>query len=370
MNFDFSDDQKLLQTASRDYLEDNARLDVNRQVLESGKSMSTPLWEGAAQMGWLGVVIPLEYGGAGFGYLELVLVAEEIGRSLAPIPFSTSAAAAEAVLRGGRDDQKSAYLGDFADGSRIGTLALAEGRGALRENAVQSTYSHGTISGRKLAVSDGMGANTAVVAARSGRGVSLALVDLTAQGVSRLATDSIDPTRQCAEITFENAPAELLGEEGRGWPLLQSVLDRTAIIQAFEQVGGAQRAFEITKEHILGRFAFGRQIGSFQAIKHRMSELYGAIGLARSNCFYGAWALANDAGDLGIAAATARVSPSDAFNLAAVEMIQMHGGVGFTWEYDCHMFYRRAQHLGLMLGSASEWRDKLVERLTDQIIAA
>ena len=364
MNFDFSDDQKLLQTASRDYLEDNAQLSVNRQVLESGGGYSSDLWAGAAEMGWLGAVIPEEFGGAGFGYLELVLIAEEIGRAVAPIPFTSSVGAVEAILLAGNSEQQADLLSSFADGSRIGTLALAEGRGVVREDNIQTSYRNGTVSGTKVAVSDGTIANTAVVAARSESGVSLAVVNLDGPGVARNEAVSIDPTRQCAQLTFENAEAQLLGEEGQGWGILQTVLDRTAAIQAFEQVGGAQRAMEITTEQILGRYAFGRQIASFQAIKHRMAELYAAIELARSNAYYAAWALANDADDLGIAAATARVSASDAFNLSSQEMIQMHGGVGFTWEYDCHMFYRRAQHLGLMLGSASEWRDKLVDRLS------
>jgi alkylation response protein AidB-like acyl-CoA dehydrogenase len=367
MNFDFSDDQKLLQTATRDYLDDNASLSVNRAVLEDASvSMNTSLWEGAAEMGWLGAVIPEEFGGAGFGYLEMVLIAEEIGRSLAPIPFSSSHIAAEAILKYGRRDQHSALLPGFADGSKIGTVALAEGSGVVRADNVKTTYRNGTVSGRKVAVSDGLCATHALVAATSGSGNAMVLVDLAGAGVVRDATESIDPTRQCATLSFDNAKGELIGDEDNGWQQLQDVLDRGAVVQAFEQVGGAARAMEITKAQILERYAFGRQIGSFQAIKHRMADLYAAIEIARSNCFYGAWALANDADDLGLAAATARVSASDAFNLAAQEMIQLHGGVGFTWEYDCHMFYRRAQHLGLMLGAANEWRDKLVDHLAAQ----
>lgn len=369
MNFDFSDDQRLLQTASRDYLDEQANLSVNREVMESNSAYSPKLWSGAAEMGWLGAVIPEDYGGAGFSYLELVLIAEEIGRALTPIPFSSSMTAAEAILLAGNAEQKANTLPGFADGTRIGTLALAEGPGVLRKDGLRTTYRNGSISGTKVAVSDGTVANTAIVAARSDAGASLALVELDDPGVTRNPTESIDPTRQCAELTFENVKAQLLGEEGQGWGLLRTVLDRAAVVQAFEQVGGAQRAMDITKEQILSRYAFGRQIASFQAIKHRMAELYASIELARSNAYFGAWALANDSSDLGIAAATARVSASDAFNLAAQEMIQMHGGVGFTWEYDCHMFYRRAQHLGLMLGSTSEWRDKLVSRLAAQMAA-
>ena len=217
--------------------------------------------------------------------------------------------------------------------------------------------------GKKIAVQDGNVATFALVAARSGNGVTLALADLTGPGVKRSAVESIDPTRSAADVTFDGAAAEPLGDEGRGWELLERVLDRAAVLQAFEQLGGAERAFEITREFTLGRYAFGRPVASFQAIKHRLADLWVAIELARSNAYYGAWALAGDEPELPIAACGARVSATDAFDLAATEMVQMHGGVGFTWEYDCHLFYRRSKLLGLALGSGREWRDKLIRRI-------
>jgi acyl-CoA dehydrogenase len=173
----------------------------------------------------------------------------------------------------------------------------------------------------------------------------------------------VDPTRSHAKLTFEGAPAERLGAPGQGWALLQRLLDRAAVLVAFEQVGGAQAALEMARDYALGRFAFGRPIASFQAVKHKMADMYVAIELARSNAYYGAWALSTDAPELPIAAAAARVSATEAFYLSAKECIQIHGGMGFTWEFDCHMYYRRAKLLALSLGSARRWKHELVARI-------
>jgi len=212
-------------------------------------------------------------------------------------------------------------------------------------------------------VPDGAAADTAIVLAKTGGSTSLVIVDLAADGVTRTVQRSIDPTRASATLEFAGAPAELLGGQGEGAALAQRVLDRAAIITAWEQVGGAQRAFDVTQEFTIGRYAFGRPIASFQAIRHRLADQYVDIELARSNCYYGAWALETNADELPIAACNARVSATRVGELTGVEMIQMHGGVGYTWEYDCHMFYRRAKHLGLVLGSADEWRERLIQQL-------
>jgi len=364
MNLDFSEDQKLLQKTARDFLSERAPLQVDRDVLEGGSHWNAELWKAAAEMGWQGAAIPEEYGGAGFGYLELVLIAQEIGRALAPIPFGPSVyIATEAILLAGQDQQRKKWLPALANGSAVGTLALAEGPGFPSQQSLKATLSGGKLTGKKIGVPDGNVATFAVVVARSGAGISLALVDLAGPGVTRTATESIDPTRASAELTFKDAPAELLGDEGRGWELLEKVLDRAAVLQAFEQLGGAERAFEMTREFTMGRYAFGRPIGSFQALKHRMADLYVAIELAKSNCFWAVWALSTDNAELALSAPAARVSATEAFDLAAVEMVQMHGGVGFTWEYDCHLFYRRAKHLAVALGSPAHWREKLVQRL-------
>ena len=369
MNFDFSEEQQLLRATARDYLDDRASLQLARSVLESEEAMSRELWDGAGEMGWLGAVIPESWGGGGFGHAELVLIAEELGRALAPIPFVTSAAVAEAILIAGTDEQKRRYLPGFASGARIGTLALAEARGVVRPESVAVQHRDGRLIGTKVAVPDGAAANLALVLARTGSG-GLALVLADLEHAERTASESIDPSRPSAGFRFDGAPAERLGEEdGDGWSLLRRVLDRAAVLQSFEQLGGAQRAFDLTREQILDRYAFGRPIGSFQAIKHRMADLYAALEIARSNCYFAAWALANDDPGLPLAACSARVAATEACTAASVEMVQLFGGAGFTWELDCHLFYRRAQHLALALGPIAEWRDRLVDCLASEFDA-
>jgi len=364
MNFDFSEEQKLLQKTARDYLESNAPLSVCRAVLESKETHSAELWKGAAEMGWLGAAVPEEYGGAGFGHLELALIAEEVGRALAPIPLASSVyLATEALLEAGSDEQKKRWLPRLATGETIGCFALAERPGRVSESGVQVKLQGGKLDGTKLPVLDGDVAGLAVVAARDGKGVTLVLADLDDKTVTKEGLRSIDPSRSQGRLRFRNTPVEVLGKPGQGWALAQQILDRAAVLLAFEQVGTASRAFEITKDYTMGRYAFGRPIASFQALKHRLADLYVAIELARSNAYFGAWALENRSPELAAAACGARVSASDACELAGTEMIQMHGGVGYTWEYDCHLFYRRAKLLGLALGSADDWREKLIQRL-------
>jgi alkylation response protein AidB-like acyl-CoA dehydrogenase len=220
------------------------------------------------------------------------------------------------------------------------------------------------VSGTKVPVADGDVADFAVVVAAHGDGrAGLFLVDLTASGVTRASVATVDPTRSHARLVLDSVPGELLGAPGQGWPLTERLLDRAAVLVAFEQLGGAQAALEMAREYALGRFAFGRQIASFQAIKHKLADMYVGVELARSNAYYGAWALTKDAPELPVAAAAARVAASEAYYQAAKENIQIHGGMGFTWEFDCHLHYRRAKLTGLTLGSARRWKDLLVTRL-------
>lgn len=364
MNFDFSEDQKLLQQTVRDYLTEKSPLSLCREVLESNAPYAPDLWQGAAELGWLGTAIDERYGGAGFGYLELVLIAEEIGRALAPIPFSSTLyGPAEAIRLAGSDDQKSRYLAKIAAGELIAALAFSEAAGQNDVESATTTLQGGKVTGTKLPVIDGGAADTALVAARSDAGLSLALVDLTGEGVTREPLESIDPSRPLARLSFDDAPAELLGGEGEGAALASNVLDRAAALMAFEQLGSATRVLELTREFVMDRYAFGRPIASFQAIKHRLADLWCEIELARSNCYWAAWALANDDSELALAACSARISATKALDLATVEMIQLYGGVGYTWEYDCHLFYRRSRLLGAALGGTSAWRDRLVGRV-------
>jgi alkylation response protein AidB-like acyl-CoA dehydrogenase len=364
VNFDFSEDQKLLQKTARDFLEEHSPLSVCRAVLESDQLYARDLWKSAAELGWLGTSIPEEYGGAGFGYLELAVIAEEVGRALAPIPFSSSVyLATEALLLAGSPEQRQRYLPQLAAGESIGTLALSEKPGQNATEGVETRFENGRLTGTKQFVPDGSVADFAVVAARTGQGVSLVLADLGGDGVEAQALSSFDPSRSSARLCFDGAPAERLGGEGEGVALAEQLLDRAAVLMAFEQLGGAARAFEITKDFTLGRYAFGRPIASFQVLKHRLADLWCDIELTRSNCYYGAWALSNDDLELGVAACIARIAACDTFSSSSEEMIQMHGGVGYTWEYDCHLFYRRARWLSAALGNPSSWKHRLIDRL-------
>jgi hypothetical protein len=320
-------------------------------------------------MGFLGVAIPEEFGGAGAGHLELCVIAEEMGRALAPVPFSSTVyLAAEAILLAGSDAQKHKWLPAIASGDAIGTLALFEGKGNPSPRNVKLTATGGSLNGVKKPVPDGAIADFAIVAARTGSSgrdsdISLFLVDLKAGGVEARTLTNLDPSRNQAELTFGNCKAEPLGAAGEGWSFLTQVLDRAAVLMAFEQVGGADRALEMGRDYALDRIAFGRPIGSFQAVKHMLADMYVSATLARSNCYYGAWALSTNASELPEAAAAARISATQAFQHCAKNNIQVHGGMGFTWEFDCHMYYRRANASALGLGSLSYWEDALIERM-------
>ncbi len=369
MNFDFSDDQKLLQQTARDYLAAHSPLSTCREILESDAPYAAALWKGAAEMGWQGAVIPEEFGGAGFGHLELAMIAYEVGRALAPIPFGPSVfVATEAILRHGSAAQKSAWLPKLANGSAIGTFAFTEKPGQNAAEAIAASVKDGKLSGVKLPVADGDVANLAVVAAKENGETGLYLVDLAGSGIERKTLESFDPSRSQATIRFDGARCEKLA--GADANAIARLLDRAAVLTAFEQIGGADRALEITRAFIVGRYAFGKPIAANQAIKHRMADLWCEIEIARSNAYYAAWALANEDAELPVAACLARIAAADAFEKTTIEMIEFHGGVGYTWEYDCHLFYRRAKQLAGLLGTPKYWKNLLIDRLSTKKGAA
>src|SRR5216684_2349607 len=331
MNFDFSDEQKQLRDEARKFLAEKCPPKAVRVVLDGKEPYDRELWKGLAEMGFLGVAIPEEFGGAGAGHLELCVIAEEMGRALAPVPFSSTVyLAAEAILLAGSEAQKQKWLPLIASGAAVGTLALFEGKGNPSPQAIKLSASGGSLNGVKKPVPDGTNA---------------------------------DPSRGQAELTFKNCKAEPLGAANEGWSIVSQVLDRAAVLMAFEQVGGADRALEMGRDYALDRIAFGRPIGSFQAVKHMLADMYVSATLARSNCYYGAWALSTNASELPEAAAAARISATQAFQHCAKNNIQVHGGMGFTWEFDCHMYYRRANATALGLGSLSYWEDALIDRM-------
>lgn len=371
MDFDFSDEQKFLKSEARKFLEARCPINVVRAVLDDPeRPYDSALWDEIAKQGWLGAAIGEEYGGLGLSGLELCVIAEELGRSLAPIPFSSTVYfVAEALKLAGSDAQKSEWLPKIAGGKVIGCFATVERPGVLTESNIHARVDGNRLNGVKIPVTDGDVANLAVVAAKAGGRASLYLAEMASPGVTRERLDTLDPTRSVARLTFNDVPVEPLGEADDGLALAETVLNRAAVLLAFEQVGGADRALDMAKEYALGRYAFGRPIGSYQAIKHKLADIYIKNELARSNAYYGAWALDSGGAELPVAAAAARISACDAFWFAAKENLQTHGGMGFTWDVDCHLFYRRAQQLGLVAGGAKAWKERLVTQLERRNVA-
>lgn len=365
MNFDFPDELKMLREEARGFLTEKCPRSVPRRVLDSDEPYDRGLWLEMAALGWTGASVPEAYGGSGLGALAVCVLAEELGAAIAPVPFSSSVyGAVAALLAGGSEEQKVRHLPTLADGSRIGCVALADRLGVQDYAQPLARLSgDGRITGTKLAVPDGDIADLAIVTAQdSTRGAALVLVDLSGTGVRRETVKTFDPTRSHATLHFDGAKAEVLAGL-RGAAGIRKLIDRMAAYMAFEQVGGAQACLDMARDYAMERYAFGRPIGSFQAIKHKLADIYVAVEIARSNAYYGAWALSTDAAELPLAASVARIAASDAGWLAAKENVQVHGGMGYTWEGDAQLYYRRAKLLGLTLGSTREWKRRLTGEL-------
>lgn len=368
MNFDFNEDQEMLRSEARKFLEARCPASKVRAVVEdSGKGYDTELWQELVEQGWTALAIPEEFGGLGMSRTDLCVLAEELGRALAPVPFaSTVYLLAEALKIAGTPQQKE-KLAQIASGECIGCLAISEGPGEASRDRTEARFEDGRLNGTKHPVIDAMAATDALVLAKDAQGkASLYLVALDQSGVSRSALETIDPSRDLGRIVFENAIAEPIGDH----TLLDRLLDGAAVLLAFEQVGGADRSLELATDFAKERFAFGRAIGSYQAIKHKLADAYVNNQIARSNAYYGIWALDAGSRELPTAAAAARVAGCHAFWYAARESIQAHGGIGFTWEADQHLFYRRALQLDIAVGSARQWQERLYSAVEAQTMEA
>ena len=364
MNLDFSDDQKFLQDEAKKFFEKEGGLSNARSVMDNSLEGDKELWQKIVELGWTGIRIPEAYEGLGLGHLELCVIAEELGRSLAPVPFSSSVYFfTEALIKYGSEEIKSELLPNLVSGEVVGTYGIAEDMHQATESNLSVSVASDKINGNKIAVPDAGMASHMIVVVKSSAGTDLRLVDLDDASVTVTQQKNLDTSRAFFKVEFKDTPSKLIGESGNGWTYIQHLLDQAAVLFAFEQVGGSQAALDMAKAYSLERFAFGRQIGSYQAIKHKLADMYIAVTLAKSNCYYGAWALSSESAELPLAAATARVSATKAFQLCSKENIQTHGGNGFTWEYDCHLFYKRSKVLSVLLGSEATWKEKLVTNL-------
>lgn len=372
MNFEFSEEQLMLREQARGFLSQHCPPTRVRDVFDGEHDYDAALWTSIAEMGWTATAIPEAYGGLGLGYYELAVIAEELGRAVAPVPFSSSVyLASEALIAFGSESQKQRWLPGLASGEIIATLAHAEGAGQTTAKSLTASFASDTLSGVKKPVADGIAANLAIVTTTADNGsVTLCLVELDQDNVIRNPIQTLDFSRGHATLEFNAASAEALGSGTISWQAFEALLDRAAVLMAWEQLGIADMALEQACDYAQQRYAFGRPIGSFQAIKHKLAGMYVKNALARSNAYHGAWALASDSDTLPLAASTARVASIQASLNAAQENIQTHGGMGFTWEFDCQFYYRRAKLLSLAIGSERHWQDRLVTALEQQDPAA
>ncbi|SEE77007.1 acyl-CoA dehydrogenase [Rhizobiales bacterium GAS191] len=363
MNFDFSPEQQQFRDQLRRYLRDADGLAEGRSLMESGAERhSRAIWRGLADLGVQATAVPEAYSGLGLGALELCVAAEEIGRAMAPVPFLSSVGVcSEAIRLFGTPEQKARWLPGLADGSIIGTWGAVRDASTAEES---DRLEAGRLYGTKVPVLDGMAADVMLVVSTTVGGAPiLALCDLADAAVKRKAVPTIDPTRPAARVTFHGAPAEPLLDHGAAaW---EQLCNRAAVLLAFEQLGSAEAAMAMAIGYARDRTAFGRTIASMQAVKHRLADMYIKIELARAHCYYGAWAISTNANQSPLAAAGARCSAIEALDYAAQENIHVHGGIGVTWESNCHLFYRRARLNGLILGARQEWQDRLVAALQE-----
>jgi alkylation response protein AidB-like acyl-CoA dehydrogenase len=369
MNFAFSDEQEELRTAVRRFLAEKSPETEVRRLMETTEGYDPAVWSQMAdQLGLQSLTIPEEFGGSGFSYVELIVVLEEMGAALLCAPFfSTVALAANAVLTSGDDEAKKYLL----PGARLGRDDRDAGhhRGqrplGLRRDRVPAEPSGDgwVLNGHKMFVLDGHVANLIVVAARTSKGVSLFGVKGDAEGLTRTPLPTMDQTRKQARLEFSGTPAWLIGTDGGAEPGLSKTLDLAAVALAAEQVGGAQRVLDASVEYAKTRIQFGRPIGSFQAIKHKCADMLLEVESAKSAAYYAAWAAAEDSDELPVVASLSKSYCSEAYFHAAAENIQIHGGIGFTWEHPAHLYFKRAKSSELLFGDPAYHRELLAQRI-------
>jgi len=377
MDFAFNDEQEELRSIARSFLEDRSGSEQVRLAMESELGYDPQVWKQiGAELGWTSVIIPEEYGGLGLGYVELVALLEVMGGALLCAPFFSSVClGGNALLVAGSEEQKREHLPGIAEGDVRATLAVSEANGLWSADGIEATARADggdfVLDGRKTFVIDGHCADLLVIAARregtrGEEGISLFAVPADQPGIERRALATVDQTRRQAEIGLSGVrvPASaLMGDEGAGWMPLAKTLQLAAVALAAEQVGGAQQCLDSAVAYAKERIQFGRPIGSFQAIKHKCADMMVAVESARSASYYAACVAAEDGAELPLVASLAKATCSDAYFRCAADCLQIHGGVGFTWEYDVHLYFKRAKSSETLLGDAAYHRELVAQRI-------
>jgi alkylation response protein AidB-like acyl-CoA dehydrogenase len=368
MNFAFSEEQEQLREFVRSFLEDKSAEEAVREQMATEQGYDEAVWaQMSEQMGLQALTIPEEFGGQGFGYVELIVVLEEMGRALLCAPFFSSVVlAANVLMHCGDDDAKNELLPRIASGT-IATVAFTEESGKWDEAGItmQATAAGDgyTLDGTKMYVLDGYTAEIIVVAGRTDAGVSLFQVTGDAAGLTRTPLSTMDQTRKQAKLEFSGTPAKLIGTDGDGWAALERMLDLAAVALAAEQVGGAEMCLNMSVEYAKVRVQFGRPIGSFQAIKHKCADMLLEVESAKSAAYYAGWCAAELNDELPSTASLAKAYCSEAYFHAAAENIQIHGGIGFTWEHPAHLYFKRAKSSELLFGDPTYHRELLAQRI-------
>ena len=367
MDLGFTETQELLKNTARDFLETECPELLVREMEEDERGYSPELWSRMAEQGWQGLLIPQQHGGAGFDFLDLCVLLEEFGRALVPGPFMSSVlGGAVPLMTAGSDAQKAQYLPGIGSGELIFTLAQTEPSARFDEAGIQAQATVSgdqvTITGTKLFVPDANVADYMVVAARSGAGVTLAIVATDQLGVTVNQLLTIARDKQC-EVVLDNASGELLGADGQGWALLQPVMQRYAVAECAYLVGLAQMDFEISVDYAKERVQFGRPIGSFQAIQHKCADMVTDVDGSRFIMYKAAWALTTDQDDKQLAVNMAKTWTSEATRRVVAHGQQIHGGIGFTKDYKIQLYYRRQKRAELAWGDSDHHRELVADQL-------
>jgi alkylation response protein AidB-like acyl-CoA dehydrogenase len=370
LDFGFSDEQEMLRQSARGLLEKECPGTAVRRLMDDERGYDPDLWRKFAELGWLGMVIPEEFGGAGLSYVDLVLVLEEMGAVVLPSPFIWTLMFAEAIDRAGGANQKKQFLPAIAEGKLIATIAWQEPSGSWSPGGIAMTAKADgggfVLDGVKLFVNDGHIADYYLVAARvggsGGDGITLFAIDAQRAGLTVTPLKTMDQTRKLSELKFTGVKAtaaDVVGVAGAGWKTLSEVLDRGKVMLAAEMMGGAQHVLDMTVDYAKVRVQFGRPIGSFQAVQHKCANMMVDIEGAKSAVYYASWAVSNDHPEAALSASVAKAAASDAYRRVSSEGIQLHGGIGFTWDHDLHLYFKRAKSAEFTFGDAA-WNRELV----------
>ena len=374
MNFGFSDEQELLRSTARKFFENECPSETVRRLMDTPEGMSPELWGKLAEQGWLGLIYPETYDGMGLGFVDLTVLMEEMGRAVVPGPYvSTVLLGGLAILEAGNEAQKKEWLPKIAGGSKRATLGWMEPSAVLGPAGVTLTAKAAsgghTLSGTKLFVPDAHTADAIVVAARTGGGagedgVSLFLVPRTARAVEVKLLPTMDQTRKLCEVTLTDVtlgPEALLGAPGLGWKPLERVLERACVALCAEMCGGAQKVLDMTVEYAKIRQAFGKPIGSYQGVKHKAADMLVDVENSKSITYYAAWAMDEGSSEGPLAVSMAKAYVSDAYRKVSAAGIQLHGGIGFTWEHDLHLYFKRAKGSEFTFGDATYHRERVAQ---------